>query len=257
VAALVVLLGRVSKRSRGRARVPAAHDFRAGYGDALRKLRRLLSGHPRLRAYLVANCLWELSLGALKTFIVLWVTVGLGHSLAATSLIVGAAALFILLGAIVSGKLGDRIGRIRTMRVGLWLYGLALIVPIFTRSSALLIATVPIIAFGGGLTMTLPYAILIPLMPEDSHGILTGFYSLSRGLGLMLGPLLAGGAIELLKASFTDTHGYAAMWIVVSAAILLSIPALRLVEAPRAGRRRANGPLAEGLRSRIRSVLER
>jgi MFS family permease len=99
-------------------------------------------------------------------------------------------------------------------------------VPIFTRSPAVLLPVVPIIAFGGGLTMSLPYAILMPLMPEGRHGLLTGFYSLSRGLGVMLGPLLAGVTIQLLRSDFRSTHGFAAMWIVASAAILLSIPVL-------------------------------
>jgi MFS-type transporter involved in bile tolerance (Atg22 family) len=63
-------------------------------------------------------------------------------------------------------------------------------------------------------------------MPEDSHGILTGFYSLSRGLGVMLGPLLAGVAIQVLRGPFSSTHGFAAMWIVTSASILASVPVL-------------------------------
>jgi MFS family permease len=74
--------------------------------------------------------------------------------------------------------------------------------------------------------MTLPYAILIPLMPPRGHGMLTGFYSLSRGLGVMLGPLLAGVAIDLLGSVFASTHGYGAMWIVSAGAILVSIPVL-------------------------------
>jgi MFS family permease len=167
----------------------------------------------------------------LKTFIILYVTVGLGHSLAAASLIVGAVALVILLGALGSGKLADRIGIFKTMRAGLIVYGVALAVPIFTHSTGSLAPVVPIIAFGGGLTMTLPYAILMPLMPPDSHGLLTGFYSMSRGVGLMAGPLLAGLAVELLGGAFSSTHGYAAMWIVCSASILLSLPLFSAMRA--------------------------
>jgi MFS family permease len=106
------------------------------------------------------------------------------------------------------------------------LYGAALAIPIFTHATLVLAAAAPVIAFGGGLTMTLPYAILMPLMPRAHHGMLTGFYSLSRGLGVMLGPLLAGLAIQLLSGQFTSTRGYGAMWIVTSAAVLASIPVL-------------------------------
>jgi MFS family permease len=253
IAALIVLLPRVSEGAAGRRTRPNAQDLVSGARGLRGRVAGLVRGHPELRLYLLANTLWELSLGALKTFVVLYVTVGLGHSLSAASLIIGLVAIVILLGAVVSGKLGDRWGKILVMRYGLWLFGLTLLVPVFTRSTAALLAAVPVIAFGGGLTMTLPYAILMPIMPEDSHGMMTGFYSLSRGLGVMLGPLLAGLAVQLLGGEFASTHGYAAVWIVVAGAILLSIPVLgrlrdRLPEKTLAAARR-EAPPAHPLRA--------
>lgn len=245
---LVLLLPRVNAKARGRRLWPDRAELRAATQQVLVKAGGLLGDHPELRVYLVANLLWELSLGALKTFIVLYVTAGLGHSLAETSAIIAAVAVVILAGAIASGKLGDRFGTIPTMRWGLTLYGAALAVLIFTSSQTVLIALAPVIAFGGGLTMTLPYALLIPLMPEGSHGIVTGFYSLSRGLGVMLGPLLAGVAIQLLGDQFTSTHGYAAMWIVVSGAILASVPVLGLLDSR--VRRGSGHPARDALRAR-------
>lgn len=239
VTALVLLLPRVSEQSRGRRRRPALRDFHAGARDVAGRVRKLLGQHPELRLYLLANCLWELSLAALKTFIVLYVTEGLARSLSEASLIIGGVAVIVLVGAVASGRLGDRYGKMRTMHAGLWLYGAALAVPIFTHTPAVLVAFAPLIAFGGGLVMTLPYAILIPLMPEDSHGILTGFYSLSRGLGVMLGPLLAGVAIQVLKGPFSSTHGFAAMWIVISGSMLASIPVLGRLRARVAHEREA------------------
>jgi MFS-type transporter involved in bile tolerance (Atg22 family) len=32
----------------------------------------------------------------------------------------------------------------------------------------------------------------MPLMPKHEHGALSGFYSISRGVGIVLGPILAG-----------------------------------------------------------------
>jgi len=72
----------------------------------------------------------------------------------------------------------------------------------------------------------LPYAILQPLMPRGRHGALTGFYSLSRGVGAALGPLAAGLAIQLLGdrgGPFASTQGYAAMWLVCGATVLVSL----------------------------------
>ncbi len=49
--------------------------------------------------------------------------------------------------------------------------------------------------------MTLAYAILMPLMPEHEHGALTGFYSLSRGVGIITGPLIVGALIYATRYS--------------------------------------------------------
>jgi len=205
----------------------------AGLRDNARHLRELVAGHPELRAFLFANGLWELTLGALKSFIILYITIGLGKRLSVASIAVGVVALVILASTPVSGKLGDRFGRARTMRIALFVYGAGLLVPLFTRSIPVIVASVPFVAFGGGVLMTLPYALLAPMMPDSEHGALTGFYSLSRGLGTMLGPILAGIAIELLKSPLASTHGYAAIWAVCSASALASIPLLGKIERAR------------------------
>lgn len=77
--------------------------------------------------------------------------------------------------------------------------------------------------------MALPCALLMPLMPEKEHGALTGYYSLSRGLGTWLGPLLGGLAITAPAGVFTATQGYQAVWGACAAAALLSLwPPARL-----------------------------
>ncbi|MDO8210574.1 MFS transporter [Conexibacter sp. CPCC 206217] len=206
-------------------------------GAAVRELRSLVAGRRGLQAYLAANALWEASLGALKTFVLLYVTVGLGFEVGDAALIVGAAAVFVLAGAVISGILADRYGQLQILRVTLIVYGLGLLLPAFTTATLPLVLIAPLAAFGGGTLMTLPYALLMPHMPAGSHGALTGFYSLSRGVGTMLGPLLTGIAVEVLRGPFDGTEGYQAMWLVCGGTVLLSLifvrrmaSALRLAE---------------------------
>ena len=86
--------------------------------------------------------------------------------------------------------------------------------------------------------MTMAYAILMPLMPEDEHGALTGFYSLSRGVGITLGPILAGVLIALTSSGpFTGTQGFQAMWIVCAGAALTSIFFVRRLQRAEDDRR--------------------
>jgi MFS family permease len=186
-----------------------------------RHIAHLVRGKRDLQAFLVSNGLWELALSALKTFVVLYVTRTMGLSLAESSLVIGTAAVLVLGGALVSGTLGDRVGRARVMRVSLLVYGLGLLVPFITTIPWVVALAVPLVAFGGGVTMSLPYALLMPMMPAGAHGAVTGLYSLSRGLGVALGPLLAGVAVELAG------DDYRWVWLVCAAAILLSILTMR------------------------------
>jgi MFS family permease len=194
--------------------------------QAAREIRKLLAEHPALRAFLAANALWELALAAIKSFVVLWLTAGLGYSLSQTSAIIGAVAVVILVAAAFSGKLADRYGRVRILRIALWVYGVGLTVPLFTGTPLLIIPAIPLIAFGGGVTMTLPYALLMPMMPSEQHGSVTGLYSISRGVGIMLGPLLASIAVQLGSGPLSGTHGFAAMWLIAAGAIVGSLPLL-------------------------------
>jgi MFS family permease len=201
-----------------------AGEARRGLRRAARRVLELVRGSPQLRSFLIANALWELSLGALKTFIVLYVTTGLGFSRSAASGIIGGVAVLVLLAALASGKLADRVGPIRVLAIGLPVYGLAMLVPLITDVHLLVALAVPFVAIGGGAIMALPYAVLIPLMPDEEHGTLTGVYSFSRGIGTWLGPLLAGLAITTLGGLLDGTQGYQAMWLVCSASVLLSLP---------------------------------
>lgn len=202
---------------------PRGASIRNAFGDVVRLLRE----QRPLRALLIANSLWELSLAALKTFVVLYVTVGLHHRLDTASLAIGATAVVILLAAGASGWLGDRYGKRRLMGIALWVYAIGLLVPAFTTNLWLIVPGVPLIAFGGGVVMSLPYAMLMPMMPTGEHGAFTGLYSASRGVGVMLGPILGGAATDALKGTFGGTQGYQAVWLVCSLAIFLSIPLLR------------------------------
>jgi MFS family permease len=196
--------------------LPDESQAEGGVRDAGRAVWKLIRESSALRAFLAANALWELSLGALKTFIVLYVTIGLGFSRSTGALLIGGVAVVVLLAALASGKLADRFSPIAVLRVALPVYGLGMALPLLFTQKLLVALAIPFVAVGGGVIMALPYAVLMPLMPEGEHGALTGFYSLSRGIGTWLGPLLGGVAIAALGQ-------YRAVWLVCGAAVLLSL----------------------------------
>jgi MFS family permease len=210
--------------------VPDQDSSSKSVHDSVAEMAELLRDDPALRAFFFANALLELALGALKTFVILWLTKGLGVRLGHASLIVGAAAIPILIGAAAAGKLGDKLGRRRVMMWAAVLFGAPMVVPLVTTFRPAIIAMVPFICMGGGVMMSLPYALLQPLMPEERHGALTGYYSASRGVGVVLGPLLAGIAISVGSGILSSTQGYAAMWLICGVAALAAVPLIQRVK---------------------------
>jgi MFS family permease len=192
-----------------------------------RHVWELVRDRPALQSFLVANALWELSVAALKTFVVLYVTEGMGYGRTTASLIIGGVAVIVLLAALAAGTLADRYGRLRVLAVAIPVYGLGFLLPFAFTSPVVVAAAIPFVAVGGGVIMALPYAVLMPLMPDEEHGALTGYYSLSRGIGTWLGPLLGGLAVTAMSGIFTETRGFQAVWGVCAAAALCSLLPLR------------------------------
>lgn len=230
IAAAVIVAGALAAFGYVTARMGAPRSKDPGsrsVREDLARVRKIVRERADIRHFLAANALWEASLGALKTFVVLYLTVGQGVSVATASLIIGGVALLLLAASPVSGKLADRHGRVRVMRWAIIAYGVGLLIPFAIAEPALIAVAVPFIAFGGGVVMTLPFAVLIGLMDDEQHGALSGLYSFSRGIGTAAGPIAAGAAISVSSDVFGATQGYQAVWGVCAAAILLSLWPLR------------------------------
>lgn len=105
--------------------------------------------------------------------------------------------------------------------------------PLFTTGPWVIVA-LPFVAFAATTVMTLPFALIMSLMPRDGdNGAATGLFGLSRGVGLIAGPLLAGAAIAASGSTglFADTEGYTALFGVGALALFASMPLLRRTRA--------------------------
>lgn len=179
-----------------------------------------------VRLLVAGNVLWNITLSALRAFVVLFFVIGLGRSASFVSgVIFPLVALGMAASAPVSGKLADRWGPVRLLQVVVPIGGLGLLLPAFSQAPWVL-GCVPVVSAATTTVMVVPFAALMRAMPDDDHGAVSGVFTLSRGAGTMLGPLLAGGAIALLRAPMAHTHGYAGMWFVIGASMLASWPLL-------------------------------
>jgi Na+/melibiose symporter-like transporter len=194
----------------------------------------LVRGNRAIRYWIAADALWEGAVDALKTFVVLYFTRGLGMSLRATATSLALVGLAALVAAPVAGKLADRFGARRVMLVAVWAFALGLTPTLVTTNTKFLVAIVPV-AFAAVVLMTLPYTLLMRLLPDrEAHGAGASVFGLAKGVGVLIGPLLAGVAIAGLGrvpvGTFEATKGYAGAFGVAIVLLVASIPLLGRIE---------------------------
>jgi len=180
---------------------------------------------PHVRRFLLANTAWEGSFAAARTFVVLYIVKGLHQPLTTSSVVLATISLGYVVAAAVSGPIGDRVGLSRVIAVASVLYGGGYVAAGLAQTwHDWYYAAIFPVAVAGGTVMTLAWGLLFKLMPPEHRGAVSGIATTTKGIGLLLGPLIAGGAIQLLSPYLTATGGYQVLWPLCGLPILAAIP---------------------------------
>jgi MFS family permease len=189
--------------------------------------RELFLHNRPMQLFAVANMLWEFSLAGLKTFIVLYIVHGLGKSTSLASAFIAIVAVAYIIGAPVASRLADRFGMVTVMQWSAAIYGVALCFGVIPTTVSPMLIDLPIGALAGAVLMTLPQALAFTLAPDASQGAAAGLVDFSRGVGVVLGPVLVGAAVAASSGVLSSTSGYAIMWPTIGVPVLLSLLLLR------------------------------
>ena len=180
---------------------------------------------PEVRRFLAANAAWEGTFAAMSTFVVLYITKGLRQPLWVSSAVLATVAAGYVVAAIAAGPLGDRIGLARVIFAASFVYGGGLLIAGFARHwHSYYYALIFPVAVAGGTVMTLAWGLLFKLMPAQHRGAISGLATTTKGFGLLFGPLIAGGAIDMASNYLKTTQGYQVLWPVCAVPVLLAIP---------------------------------
>jgi len=196
-------------------------------------VRDLLLHDSSMRSFAAANALWEFSFAGLKSFIVLYVVRGLGDSPSIASAVIAVVAVAYVVGAPIAGRLADRYGMLRVIRPAAAVYGIGLMIGFVPHTLAPLLVGLPFVALAGSILLTLPQALAFSLAPRGTEGAAAGLQDFSRGLGVVLGPIAVGVAVDAFRHQLSATHGYAAMWPVIGIPVLLSLLLLGRIDEAR------------------------
>jgi MFS family permease len=178
-----------------------------------------------VRRFLLANAAWEGTFAAARTFVVLYIVQGLDESLTVSSAVLGAVAGGYVVAALVAGSLGDRFGLARVIYLASLVYASGYIVAgLAQKWHDWYYAPIFVVAIAGGIVMTLAWGLLFKLMPPEHRGAISGLATTTKGVGLIIGPLAAGAAIDIASRYFEATDGYQVLWPLCGVPILLALP---------------------------------
>ena len=178
---------------------------------------RVLAEFPDVRAFLFANAAWEGAFAAARVFVVNYVVKGLGEPVYVSSIVLAGVAGGYVVAAIGAGRLGDRIGLGRVIFGASFVYGGGFLVGGFaTTWHYWYLALIFPVAVAGGTVMTLAWGLLFKVMPVEHRGAAAGLATTTKGVGLILGPIVAGAVIDLTS--------YRALWPVCAVPVLAAIP---------------------------------
>jgi MFS family permease len=211
-----------------------------GHGRVFKGFRAYLATNWRIvrtqrevRLFLVANAAWEATFAAARIFVVLYVIKGLDQPARVASIVLAVVAAGYVAAAVGSGPIADRIGIGRVIFACSFVYGAGLVAAgLASEWHAWYPAVVFPVAVAGGTVMTQAWGLLFKVAPETDRGAVSGLATTTKGIGILVGPLLAGGAIDILAPYLDATDGYQALWPVCGIPVLAAIPLVaRLMRA--------------------------
>jgi MFS family permease len=208
-------------------RVSSAH---MGLARELRSTWRVMRKERQVRLLLVANYLWEFTISGFRPFAMLYFLAVLGASTEQGALVLGILGGTYVVAGLASGWLADRWGRKQVMWFGLWIYMVGCLAGFFVRELGLAMILLVLFGLGGSTVLTLPYAILMRIMPKERVGQFTGLFTMTRGLAALTGPIIMGLAIDAAAPFIPDTGGYVIMWPLSGVALGISMLVFRRIK---------------------------
>jgi MFS family permease len=152
---------------------------------------------------ILAIFFWFVGFNAIETFFSSYGVVTLGVSESTASMILSAAYIAFILFSIPSGIIATRIGRKRTILIGLAAFTLLLVVAFFTPVVPVVIGLLAL----GGTAWSLVNINSLPMVvdistSEEVLGTYTGLYYVAGTLAAVVGPILNGWVIDMTGRNY-------------------------------------------------------
>ncbi len=193
--------------------------------EALRGFRAVPPEYRRSLIFLLLAIFgWFVGYNAIETFFTSYAVTTLGITAGTAGTLFSIALVAFILFAIPAGYVGTRLGRKRTITLGLAIFAVLLVIAFFVPNQIV----IAIILGVGGMAWALVNINSLPMVVDITDdprllGTYTGFYYFASQLAAIFGPVLNGAIIDLTG------RNYNAIFLVTPAFFVLAILAISFV----------------------------
>jgi UMF1 family MFS transporter len=186
--------------------------------------------YPGLSRFLLANLIFSDAVNTVIVFMAVYASKVIGMDDGAIRTFLIASTVFAALGSFASGRLTDRLGPKRALTLALvsWVFTLTLAGLSFSRGVFWAVGPLAGISLGG--TWVASRALVARLTPPRKFGEVYGLYNLGGKFGFVVGPLLWGAIVLLLKPYGAAAYRAAILSLVVF--VLVALYIMRRVPEP-------------------------
>jgi Na+/melibiose symporter-like transporter len=168
---------------------------------------------------------WFVGWNAMEAFFTLYARNVLGVSEGTGTQMLTAFAAMLILFAIPSGLIATKIGRKRTITIGLVGMILGLLVGFFIRSATPLLIVLAAMGACWALVNINSLPMVYDLGDEKQIGAYTGLYYFASSAAAIVGPIAAGGLIDLAGRNYTVLWIFSAVFLGMAAVLMMRIHA--------------------------------
>ena len=189
-------------------------SFRASIRELAANLKDVVAGEKSLFFILLGILFWFIGFNSIETFFTSYAKYHLGMEESTGALILGFFSVTFMVTSIASGFLGSRIGRNRTIRIGLVILVAILLISLFFRRFLPLALVFVVGGFGWALVNVNSLPMVVDMTTLAKVGGYTGLYYFFSQAANIAAPPLAGLLI--------DAFGYASLMIFAAAMFLIA-----------------------------------
>jgi maltose/moltooligosaccharide transporter len=197
-------------------------SFKKSLSALMENIRDVIKGEKSLFFILLSILFWFVGYNAIETFFTSYAKYYIGIKASTGALILGFFALTFMLTSLIAGNIGVKLGRNKTIRIGLSVVAIIMFLSLFFHGMAILITLFIIGGVGWAFVNVNSLPMVVDMTTLEKVGGYTGLYYFFSQAANIIAPPLSG--------IFIDIFGYGSLMFFSSAFFVLSIITMMFVK---------------------------